>query len=254
MFRFSFCSTLWVTGVLTVVGVRAEENPSSESPTTQPNVTDNAEHYKTASYGIGYDMGQYAKSSLKIKLNDQAIIDGFKDAINGAQSRVTPDQMQAAMIALSQELNAAAEAEQKAQEQKLADNARDAESKGKTYRDENAKKPGVITTASGLQIQHLKEGTGGSPKSTSKVKVHYTGTLIDGTKFDSSVDRGQPAEFRLDEVIKGWTEGLQLMKVGGKARLVIPPELGYGARGAGRSIPPNATLIFDVELLDITQP
>ena len=108
------------------------------------------------------------------------------------------------------------------------------------------------TTASGLQIETLKEGTGATPKATDTVKVHYTGKLLDGTVFDSSVERGQPAEFPLSGVIPGWTEGLHLMKVGEKARLVIPPQLAYGSAGAPPQIPPNATLVFEVELLDIT--
>ena len=122
---------------------------------------------------------------------------------------------------------------------------------GEEYRKANAAKPGVTVTASGLQIEHLREGSGASPKATDKVRVHYTGTLIDGTVFDSSVERGTPLEFPLNRVIPGWTEGLQLMKVGGKARLTIPPQLGYGAWGSGDAIPPHATLVFDVELLDI---
>ena len=110
---------------------------------------------------------------------------------------------------------------------------------------------GAKTTASGLRYIVEKEGTGASPLATNQVTVHYTGTLLNGKKFDSSVDRGQPATFPLNQVIKGWTEGLQLMKVGGKTKFIIPPDLGYGAAGAGGVIPPNAWLIFDVELLDV---
>ena len=109
----------------------------------------------------------------------------------------------------------------------------------------------ATTTASGLRYIVEKEGTGPSPVATSQVTVHYTGTLLNGKKFDSSVDRGQPATFPLNQVIPGWTEGLQLMKKGGKTKFIIPPALGYGANGAGGVIPPNAWLIFDVELIDI---
>ena len=115
----------------------------------------------------------------------------------------------------------------------------------------NEKYAGAKTTASGLRYIVEKEGTGVSPLATNQVTVHYTGTLLNGKKFDSSVDRGQPATFPLNQVIKGWTEGLQLMKVGGKTKFIIPPDLGYGAAGAGGAIPPNAWLIFDVELLDV---
>jgi peptidylprolyl isomerase len=114
-------------------------------------------------------------------------------------------------------------------------------------------KESEITTASGLKYVEIKEGTGPSPQSSQMVTVHYTGTLQDGKKFDSSVDRGQPLQFKIGvgQVIKGWDEGILTMKVGGKRKLIIPPELGYGSRGAGGVIPPNATLIFEVELLDI---
>ena len=113
----------------------------------------------------------------------------------------------------------------------------------------NATKEGVQTTASGLQYKHIVEGTGESPVASNTVTVHYTGKLIDGTVFDSSVERGEPISFGLGQVIPGWTEGLQLMKAGGKTELYIPSELGYGARGAGGAIPPNSALIFEVDLI-----
>ena len=123
---------------------------------------------------------------------------------------------------------------------------------GASFMANNANGEGVITTASGLQYQVLQEGTGPHPTTSDSVTVHYTGTLLDGTVFDSSVERGQPISFPLQGVIAGWTEGLQLMPVGAKFRFWIPPELAYGTRGAGNGvIPPNATLIFDVELLGI---
>ncbi len=120
---------------------------------------------------------------------------------------------------------------------------------GEAFLVENAKKPGVITTASGLQYQVITEGTGAKPSASDTVTVHYQGTTIDGKEFDSSYKRGAPASCPLNRVIPGWTEGLQLMKEGGKSRLFIPSNLAYGERGAGRDIGPNSTLIFDVELI-----
>jgi FKBP-type peptidyl-prolyl cis-trans isomerase FklB len=135
----------------------------------------------------------------------------------------------------------------KAKEDKLMANLNE----GEEFLEQNKTREGVVTTASGLQYEVLKEGDGPKPKATSTVKCHYHGTLINGTVFDSSVQRGQPASFPLNMVIKGWTEGVQLMSVGSKYRFFLHPTLAYGERGAGGSIGPNATLIFDVELLGI---
>ncbi len=131
------------------------------------------------------------------------------------------------------------------------DQAKDAIAEGKVFLEENAKKEGVITTKSGLQYQVLTEGTGRSPKATDKVRCHYEGWLINGNVFDSSYQRGEPADFPLNGVIPGWTEGVQLMKEGAKYRFFIPYILGYGERGAGSNIPPYSTLIFDVELIKV---
>ncbi len=122
---------------------------------------------------------------------------------------------------------------------------------GKIFLDENVVRPGIIKTASGLQYEIVEMGTGAKPVATDRVKVHYTGTLIDGTVFDSSVERGEPIVFALNQVIPGWTEGIQLMPVGSKFRFYIPSELGYGSRSAGALIKPNSVLIFDVELIGI---
>ncbi|MGR9051194.1 MAG: FKBP-type peptidyl-prolyl cis-trans isomerase [Gammaproteobacteria bacterium] len=123
--------------------------------------------------------------------------------------------------------------------------------KGGAFLAENAKKPGVVTTASGLQYEVIQEGTGASPNASDSVTVHYRGTTIDGSEFDSSYSRGAPATFPLNRVIAGWTEGVQLMKEGAKYRFYIPSNLAYGTRGAGRKIGPNATLIFDIELIKV---
>ncbi len=199
-------------------------------------------HLGDASYGIGYNFGKQL-AQVPAKLDVDRLIQGLRDANGGKPSAVPEAQIRAAMEKLQNEATADAEAK--------ARDAGDVNIKaGDAYRADNGKKKGVTTTASGLQIETLTAGTGATPKATDKVKVHYVGTLIDGTKFDSSRDRGEPITFPLDGVIKGWGEGLQLMKVGEKARLVIPPTLGYGPDGQG-PIPPNATLVFEVELLSI---
>ncbi len=139
---------------------------------------------------------------------------------------------------------------EKAQDMKENDESLEKQA-GDAFRAENAKRPGVQTLQSGLQIEVLSEGTGRCPKATESVKVHYEGSLVNGTVFDSSYKRGEPISFALTQVIPGWTEGLLHTKLGSKVKLVIPPELGYGKRGAGSAIPPFATLIFTVELLGI---
>ncbi|HVT88878.1 MAG TPA: FKBP-type peptidyl-prolyl cis-trans isomerase [Tepidisphaeraceae bacterium] len=211
-------------------------------PATQPAQDD----YKKASYGVGFNLGKSIKSS-GLPMDVDKMVDGLRDAVAGKTSQVSDADFKAAMTKVQAEGQARAEQNAKLEGAKQ-------ESEGKAYREANAKKPGVKVTASGLQYQSITEGTGASPKLTDTVKVHYTGKLIDGTTFDSSVDRGEPISFPLGRVIKGWGEGLQLMKVGGKATLVIPPDLGYGAEGAGNDIPPNATLVFTVELLGIEKP
>jgi FKBP-type peptidyl-prolyl cis-trans isomerase len=224
---------------------------STLGQTTQPagnatattNPTNMDTKLSDASYGIGFNMGKQL-AGAPFKLDVDQIVKGLRDSYGGKPSGIPEAQIHAALEALQTEASAGAEA--KARE------GGDANVKaGDDYRAANGKKPGVTTTASGLQIETLTAGTGDTPKATDKVKVHYVGTLIDGTKFDSSIDRGEPITFPLNGVIKGWGEGLQLMKVGGKARLVIPPSLGYGAEGAGGTIPPNATLVFEVQLLSI---
>lgn len=233
---------LFVLPLLTCAALALADEPTTK-PATQP--TTLPAHVSDASYGIGYNMGKQMSSS-PVKLDVERLIQGLHDSVDGKQPAVTEEALQAAMMKLQQEAMAAQMKLQQEQAEKNGPAAGDA------FRAENAKKPTVKTTASGLQIETIKEGTGESPKASDTVKVHYTGTLVDGTKFDSSVDRGKPATFPVGGVIKGWTEALQLMKVGGKAHLVIPPTLGYQEEGQG-PIPPNATLVFDVELLEIVK-
>ncbi|HDL1113220.1 TPA: FKBP-type peptidyl-prolyl cis-trans isomerase [Mannheimia haemolytica] len=190
-------------------------------------------------YGIGLQIGQQLLGS-GMDVNSEAVARGIYDVLNNNEPAIDINEVTAALQELGQRAEAA---------QAEAFKAIDAENKA--FLEENKKANGVIVTDSGLQYEILTEGTGEKPTATSTVRVHYTGSLIDGTVFDSSVKRGQPAEFPVNGVIRGWTEALQLMPVGSKWRLTIPQELAYGERGAGASIPPFATLVFEVELLDI---
>lgn len=195
-----------------------------------------------ASYGIGRQMGdQLAQNGFEgIDLN--AVAAGIKDAYNGEALAVEVADIQAAF----DELNKRIQAEREAQ-------AKEASAAGAAFLADNAKREGVTVTESGLQYEVVEAGdaTSAKPTTDSKVRVHYHGTFTDGKIFDSSVDRGQPAEFPVGGVIAGWTEALQLMNVGAKWRLTIPFDLAYGAQGSPGGIPPYATLVFDVELLDI---
>jgi len=222
-------------------------------PATAPSTQPVRNLYQDAGYGIGYDLGKNITES-KIAIDTDKIIEGLRDCLAGKDSQITPQQFQMAMTQVQMEMQARQEEIAKEQAKVAAVEAEKNGAAGAAFRAENGKKPGIVTTASGLQVETIKEGTGAVPKATDTVKVHYTGKLIDGKTFDSSVDRGEPVSFPLDGVIKGWTEGLQQMKVGGKAKLVIPAEIAYGPEGAGATIPPNATLVFDVELLEIVPP
>ncbi|WP_199610362.1 FKBP-type peptidyl-prolyl cis-trans isomerase [Flocculibacter collagenilyticus] len=199
-------------------------------------------------YSIGASVGSYVKNQLDvhndlgIKLESDLVVQGMKDALAGKE-QITADEAKAILMALDASMR----------EKKAAKDAEDSKlniEKGQNFLAENAKKEGVVTLESGLQYQVLKEGEGPKPAATDTVKVHYHGTLLDGTVFDSSYDRGEPAVFPLNRVIKGWTEGVQLMKEGAKYKFFIPSELAYGERATGK-ITPNSTLVFDVELLEV---
>lgn len=199
-----------------------------------------------AAYGIGYNFAKnLQKQANGLNLNPDAIIRGVLDGMNNSDMKVSSQDVQTAIQALQKKQMEIVQSEAKK-------TAEVAHAKGKAYQDKNAKRAGVTTTQSGLQYEVLKRGNGNNhPSATSMVRVHYHGTLIDGSVFDSSVERGQPSEFPLNGVISGWTEGVQLMSPGDKFRFVIPSELAYGDRQASPKIPPGSTLIFDVELLDI---
>lgn len=190
--------------------------------------------------GIGRQLAQMGAEQLSIDDFAQAI----KDVVAGGQLKL--DEAEAQVIV--QEFFQKQEEKQRAA---AAEMGKKAKEEGETYLAENAKKEGVVTLPSGLQYLVIKEGNGKRPKATDKVKCHYEGMLVDGTLFDSSVQRGEPATFPLNQVIAGWTEGLQLMTEGSKYRFFIPYTLGYGERGAGASIPPFAALVFDVELIEV---
>ena len=190
--------------------------------------------------GIGRQLAQMGADSLNIDDFAQAI----KDIIGGQSLQVSDSEAQQLVNSFFQEQ----EAKQRAA---AAEKGKAVKEAGEKFLAENAKKDGIITLPSGLQYQVLKDGNGKSPKATDRVKCHYEGTLIDGTMFDSSIQRGEPAVFGLNQVIAGWTEGVQLMQEGAKYRFFIPYNLGYGEHGAGASIPPFAALVFDVELIEV---
>ncbi|MFL6196349.1 MAG: FKBP-type peptidyl-prolyl cis-trans isomerase [Thermoanaerobaculia bacterium] len=199
-----------------------------------------------ASYVIGYNLGRSLKQN-EVQANTDLLIKGLRDGFGGGQALLTEEEMQAAMQALQQQVASQQEAKQKVLGEKN-------KAEGEAFLAKNKSRPGVKTTASGLQYEVLTEGKGASPKATDTVTVNYRGTLMDGTEFDSSYGRGEPATFVLNQVIPGWTEGVQLMKVGSKYKFYIPAALGYGDRGAGNIIGPNAPLVFEVELVSIGEP
>lgn len=196
------------------------------------------------SYALGLGIGSQLKSMGADSLNIDDFAQAIKDTINGAELKVSHKESQQ----IVQEFFKEQEAKQRAQ---AAENGKVAREEGEKFLAENAKKDGVQVTESGLQYSVIKEGTGKSPKATDTVVCHYEGFLTNGTVFDSSIQRGEPAAFPLNAVIAGWTEGLQLMKEGGKTRFFIPYNLAYGEAGAAGAIPPYAALIFDVELLEV---
>lgn len=193
-----------------------------------------------ASYGIGLQMGEQLRANPFEGLDVEAVQAGLADAFNLHPAQVTNDTLRVAFNEIHERMQAA-KAEQFAE----------VIAQGEAYLAENAKRDEVTVTESGLQYEVLEQGDGEIPTLTSTVRTHYHGTLLDGSVFDSSYERGQPAEFPVNGVIKGWTEALQFMQVGTKLKLHVPAELAYGEQGAGGAIGPHSTLVFDVELLDI---
>ena len=195
------------------------------------------------SYSIGLNIGRSMKSE-GLPINPDALAAAMKDVFSGAKPLLTDEEVKVVMENFQKEMQAK---QLKSREEGLGKN----KAEGEKFLADNKKKAGVKSTASGLQYTVIKDGTGKTPKATDTVSTHYRGTLINGTEFDSSYKRGEPAEFPVNGVIKGWTEALQLMKEGSKWQLYIPSDLAYGERGAGKDIGPNSTLIFEIELLKV---
>lgn len=217
-----------------------KQPPKAKAPVPAPPKTTAQPLLKTTldsiSYAIGLMDGNFFKQQGFSQINGTMLGKGFSDALAG-KPVMTPEQADGVIRRQLQAMG------RKKIDKNIAD--------GKAFLATNAKKPGVKQTASGLQYEVLKEGDGARPTDSSTVKVHYDGTLIDGTKFDSSRDRGEPTSFPLNRVIPGWTEGLQLMKAGSRYKFYIPHTIGYGEAGAGEKIPGGAVLVFDVELLEV---
>jgi len=195
------------------------------------------------SYSIGVNLGKDLKRQ-GIALDQGLFAQGIKDALSNSKTAMTDDDMQVTMMAFQQEMMSKMEAKQKVEGEKNA-------KEGEAFLAANKNKEGVVTLPSGLQYKIITAGNGPKPTKDQTVKCQYRGTLVDGTEFDSSYKRGEPAEFPVGGVIKGWTEALQLMPVGSKWQLFIPGDLAYGINGGGQKIGPNATLIFEVELISI---
>ncbi len=227
-----------LSSILSVAVFLALAGCSSKDKVTRLSTQD-----QKVSYMFGLNMGGYLKK-LGINVDKAALLQAINDTLSGAKLLLTPQEV----AAVQQEFS------QKMQEQQMAKTKAASEKNGKEgeeFLKKNKGEKGVVTTPSGLQYQILTQGSGPKPKATDMVTVNYRGTLIDGKEFDNSYSRGQPATFPVNGVIPGWTEGLQLMNVGTKAKLFVPANLGYGDRGAGQEIGPNQTLVFEVELLSI---
>jgi len=220
-----------------------DKDAATKAPATaaaKPGVVQGLEtNEQKVSYGIGYNFGSSIAKQTDFAADRNAIKSGLEDALAGTKTRISEADLQAAFNVVREH---AAAANAAAGEKNLA--------AGTAFLAKNKARTGVTTTASGLQYEVLTKGTGAKPKATDTVVVHYHGTLIDGTVFDSSVERGEPASFQVGGVIKGWVEALQLMSVGDKWKLYIPADLAYGPRAMGK-ITPNSALIFEVQLLNI---
>ncbi|MFC5409572.1 FKBP-type peptidyl-prolyl cis-trans isomerase [Larkinella bovis] len=234
-------SAVFATGQVVAQTKKPAAKPKPKAPaaavTSSPVKLNNA--IDSVSYSIGINVGLGLKSQNLGNANLQALSKALQDALQSQNMQIAPEQANRIIQEFfMRERTVRAEANRKVGEQFL---------------EENKKKPGIKSTASGLQYEIVKEGTGPKPQTTDTVKAHYTGRLIDGTVFDSSIERGQPLEIPVNQVIQGWSEALQLMPVGSKWKLYIPSALAYGSQGSGPQIGPNSTLVFDIELIEIVK-
>lgn len=227
-----------IAAALAITACQAQTDSASDSK----EATLDSESAKF-SYAVGVDLGN-SLQAVKDDVDLDALERGIHEAFSGEELALDEAERTEIKNAVAQRLQ-----KERAEEQAKA--GEEAATKGEAYQEENAAREGVEVTESGLQFETLEEGEGASPTAEDTVTVHYRGELIDGTEFDSSYQRGEPATFPLGNVIPGWTEALQKMQEGGKARLVIPPDLAYGEQGAGNRIGPNETLVFEVELLEV---
>ena len=231
-------STLCIALMALVLGC---QNTNEESVTIEPEGPKTGK--EKTSYAIGVNMAQ-SLTNIRDELDLPMLQKGLSDQIEGNELLVSNEDAQPLLQALTQKLMAK-------EQEEITRTAQNNLEEGQAYLKENKAREDVVTTESGLQYKVLKEGNGKSPGKTDRIMVHYKGTKLDGTVFDSSYERGEPATFQVDQVIAGWTEGVQLMKEGGKYMLFIPANLAYGESGAGQEIGPNEVLIFEVELLEL---
>lgn len=235
-------SAVFATGQVVAQTKKPAAKPQSKTQVAKPQSTHAvslANAIDSVSYSIGVNVGTGLKTQNLSNANVAALVKGIEDMLKDRNPQISSEQSsQVIQMFFQKQRSAKAEANKK---------------EGEQFLQENKKKAGITTTASGLQYEVVKAGNGPKPIATDTVKAHYTGRLLDGTVFDSSVERGQPLEIPVNQVIQGWSEALQLMPVGSKWKLFIPSSLGYGERGAGPQIGPGATLVFDIELLEIVK-
>lgn len=247
----SACGLIACTFLISACGPE-EDSATADTATNATTLALETEEQKV-SYIIGMNMGKNLQQQ-GLALEADLLARGIKDVMSGAEPQLSQEEMMTTMQAFQEKMMAKQQEDMASQEAERLASAETNKQAGEVFLAENAEKEGVVTTESGLQYKVITAGTGAKPAATDSVTVHYKGTLIDGTEFDSSYGRGEPATFGVDAVIPGWIEALQLMAEGSKWELYIPSELAYGAGGTGGPIGPNAALVFEVELLKIGSP